>query len=84
MTNNPSASCNSKDDEGVLGVGIGGKTGSANLPTGAILGDSPAVANLRINQRQLDRDGCEVGVSRQALDEAIAEIDYLKTRIVGI
>lgn len=31
-----------------------------------------AVANLRANQRQLDMDGCEVGVSRQALDETLA------------
>ena len=31
-----------------------------------------ALDNLRIHQRQLDADGCEVGVSRQALNEVIA------------
>lgn len=30
-----------------------------------------ALDNLRTNQRQLDADGCEVGVSRQALDETL-------------
>lgn len=39
--------------------------------------DHPAVANLRTNQRQLDVDGCEVGVSRQAVEETIAEFDRL-------
>lgn len=34
-----------------------------------------ALNALRNNQRQLDFDGCEVGVSRQALDEAVAFID---------
>lgn len=29
--------------------------------------------NLKANQRQLDMDGCEVGVSRQALDETLSE-----------
>jgi hypothetical protein len=33
---------------------------------------------LRDGQRQLDADGVEVGVSRQALDEALAEIDRLR------
>lgn len=32
----------------------------------------PAIENLRACRRQLDMDGCEVGVSRQALDEALA------------
>lgn len=32
---------------------------------------NPAYENLRANQRQLDADGCEVGVSRQALDEIL-------------
>ena len=31
-----------------------------------------ALEALKNNQRQLDMDGCEVGVSRQALDELIA------------
>ena len=30
---------------------------------------------LKNNQRQLDMDGCEVGVSRQALDELISAYD---------
>ena len=34
-----------------------------------------ALAALKNNQRQLDMDGCEVGVSRQALDEAITFIE---------
>lgn len=38
---------------------------------------SAAVENLKSNQRQLDMDGCEVGVSRQALDEAISEYSEL-------
>jgi hypothetical protein len=33
--------------------------------------------NLKANQRQLDMDGCEVGVSRQALDETLAEYDAM-------
>lgn len=32
----------------------------------------PAIDNLTECQRQLDADGCEVGVSRQALDEVLA------------
>lgn len=31
----------------------------------------PAIENLRDCQRQLDMDGCEVAVSRQALDETL-------------
>lgn len=37
----------------------------------------PAIENLRTCQRQLDMDGCEVGVSRQALEETLAELDRL-------
>jgi hypothetical protein len=36
---------------------------------------SRASDNLRTNQRQLDMDGCEVGVSRQAVEETLAEYD---------
>jgi hypothetical protein len=32
----------------------------------------PAIENLKAEQRQLDPDGVEVGVSRQALEEALA------------
>jgi hypothetical protein len=35
-----------------------------------------AIENLRTNQRQLDMDGCEVAVSRQALDETLTALDY--------
>jgi hypothetical protein len=35
-----------------------------------------AIENLRECQRQLDADGCEVGVSRQALDETLTALDY--------
>jgi len=37
-----------------------------------------ALEALKENQRQLDDDGVEVGVSRQALDEAIAFIDAMQ------
>ena len=37
--------------------------------------DPMALSALRNNQRQLDRDGIEVGVSRQALDMVIEYID---------
>lgn len=39
--------------------------------------EHPALTNLREHQRQLDADGIEVGVSRQALDEALAFIDQM-------
>jgi len=35
-----------------------------------------AIENLRTCQRQLDADGCEVGVSRQAVDETLIALDY--------
>lgn len=38
-----------------------------------------ALEALKNNQRQLDMDGCEVGVSRQALDELIAAYESLAT-----
>ena len=38
----------------------------------AIGKEHPAIANLRSHQRQLDADGCEVGVSRQAIEETLA------------
>lgn len=38
-----------------------------------------ALENLKSNQRQLDADGCEVGVSRQALEELIAACEALST-----
>lgn len=34
-----------------------------------------ALDALKNNQRQLDMDGCEVGVSRQALEEVIAALE---------
>lgn len=43
--------------------------------------EHPAVANLRANQRQLDMDGCEVGVSRQAIDETLEYIAALQAGI---
>ena len=39
--------------------------------------EHPAIANLRTCQRQLDADGCMVGVSRQALDETLDVLDDL-------
>ena len=38
---------------------------------------SEAVENLRNNQKQLDADGCMVGVSRQALDETLTLLDEM-------
>jgi hypothetical protein len=35
-----------------------------------------AIENLRTVQRQLDMDGCEVAVSRQAVDETLTALDY--------
>lgn len=35
-----------------------------------------AIENLREHQRQLDADGCEVAVSRQAVDETLIALDY--------
>lgn len=35
-----------------------------------------AIENLRGSQRQLDKDGCEVAVSRQAVEETLTAIDY--------
>lgn len=40
-----------------------------------------AIDALRHRQRQLDLDGCEVGVSRQALDEVLAEHERLRALI---
>lgn len=40
---------------------------------------SPAETALRNYQRQLDIDGVEVGVSRQALDEVLAELQAIRT-----
>lgn len=46
---------------------------SATLTTEELAFDiKPAIDNLTECQRQLDADGCEVGVSRQALDEVLA------------
>ena len=41
--------------------------------------EHPAITALRDNQRQLDADGCEVGVSRQAADEVLALLDAFRT-----
>lgn len=38
-----------------------------------------ALENLKSNQRQLDMDGCEVAVSRHALEELIAAYEALST-----
>lgn len=38
---------------------------------------SAASDNLRTNQKQLDMDGCMVGVSREALETVLAERDSL-------
>lgn len=43
-----------------------------------------ALEALKNNQRQLDADGCEVGVSRQALDELIAAYEALSALPDGV
>ncbi len=42
---------------------------------------SAASDNLRSNQRQLDMDGCEVGVSRQAVDETLEQYDAMRAAL---
>lgn len=43
--------------------------------------DPRALVALRDNQRQLDQDGVEVGVSRQALDETLAHLAALQQQL---
>lgn len=43
-----------------------------------------AIENLRNSQRQLDADGCHVGVSRQALDETLEWAEWAYNRIVKL
>jgi hypothetical protein len=43
-----------------------------------------AIKNLRESQQQLDADGTMVGVSRQALDEALASHDALAAALERI
>lgn len=42
-----------------------------------------AIDALRNNQRQLDMDGVEVGVSRQAIDEVLVGIDAALQKLEG-
>lgn len=44
----------------------------------------PAIENLTTCQRQLDMDGCEVGVSRQALDETLAVAADISSLIAAV
>src|SRR5690606_22838312 len=59
--------------------------GTGRRPTQPESGEArhPAIENLRNCQRQLDMDGCEVGVSRQAVDETLAEIDRLQSSLTA-
>lgn len=43
-----------------------------------------AIANLTQWQRQLDVDGCHVGVSRQALEETLQWAEWAFKRIVKL
>ena len=43
-----------------------------------------AIENLRNSQRQLDADGCHVGVSRQALEETLEWAEWAYNRIVKL
>lgn len=51
---------------------VAGDASPTKSTTEGSVGVHPAITNLRDCQRQLDMDGCEVGVSRQALDETLA------------
>lgn len=42
----------------------------------------PAVENLTSSQKQLDADGCMVGVSRQALDETLELMGKMHAALV--
>lgn len=44
---------------------------------------SCALDNLRVHQRQLDMDGIEVGVSRQALNEVIRAFGSVHSDLAG-
>ena len=48
--------------------------------------DSKAIEHLRQpeSQRQLDEDGVEVGISRQAVDEAVRDYDALAARLASV
>ena len=43
-----------------------------------------AIENLRNSQQQLDMDACQVGVSRQALEEALEWAEWSYNRIVKL
>lgn len=45
---------------------------------------SAASDNLRTNQKQLDMDGCMVGVSREALETVLTERDSLLAALKGL
>lgn len=45
---------------------------------------SDASENLRYNQKQLDADGCMVGVSRQAVEETLLELNQLREALEEI
>lgn len=42
-----------------------------------------AIEALKTCQRQLDADGCEVGVSRQALDETLALVEKMHGNLLS-
>lgn len=44
---------------------------------------TPAIDQLRNHQTQLDMDGIQVGVSRQAIDEVLAGLDAALSRLEG-
>lgn len=59
----------------------GGKPRNSDDPRARRVGfPSAAVESLRSDQRQLDEDGVEIGVSRQAVDEVLAWIDHYVPR----
>lgn len=68
-----------------LGIDLNNALDAANdilaLPVGGGVEEpSAAIESLTGNQRQLDMDGCHVGVSRQALDEVLAYVAALSPR----
>ena len=64
--------------------GFNVRVGSGPVPRepAGLAAEHPAIANLRNSQKQLDADGTMVGVSRQALDEALAIHDGLMASLI--
>jgi hypothetical protein len=56
----------------------------ARVPASPERAEHSALTQLRNHQRQLDQDGCMVGVSRQALDETLELVGDLHQALKGV